>query len=210
MHLFTRTRSIDPARTDEAHAFAVELGRYASRATGLEFVPWATVYGGPTGTVSCTARVASQAAMGAALAALAGDAGYQQRIAAGVGRSFTGPVEDAIGEIVHVVGSGGATAGLASVTTARCAPGRVAEAAAWAVDILSHRSKVTGLPGTLVRRLHGPGSTLVWIDLADSWSDLDAATDALDADAAYLERIDDAGPLLLPGNTATLLLRRLG
>lgn len=41
MHLFTRTRTIDPARAAEAHRFAVELSRYASAATGVDVIPWA-------------------------------------------------------------------------------------------------------------------------------------------------------------------------
>jgi hypothetical protein len=210
MHLFTRTRTIDPAHAGDAHAFAVDMAQHASATTGLEVIPWATVYGGPVGTVSYSARVESQGAMGAALATLASDAGYQQRLADSVGRLFTGPVEDAIGELVSTAGPGGGTGSLASIVTAQCAPGRIAEAMAWGVDILSHHSKVTGLDGALVRSLYGPWATLGWISLADSWEDVDASTAALGADATYLERIDDAGQLFLAGSASQRLLRRLG
>ncbi len=209
MHLFTRSRTIDPAHAGEAHAFALDMSRHASDATGLDIVPWVTAYGGAVGTVSYSARVESQTAMAAALATLAADAGYQRRISASVGVVFTGPVEDAIGEIVHLAGSGGSTGCLASVSTARCAPGRIAEAMAWAVDILSRHSKITGLDGALVRSLYGPGGSLTWISLADSWEDVDASTAARNADATYLERIDDAGPLFLAGSAAHRLLRRV-
>ncbi len=209
MHLFTRTRTIDPAHAGEAHAFAVALGRYASVTTGVEVVPWATVYGGAVGTVSYTSRVESQAAMAETLATLAADSGYQERIADRAGHALPGPVEDTIGKFVSFAGSGGNAGTLASVTTARCAPGRNAEAMAWAVDSLSHRSKVTGLDGALVRSLYGPWATLVWIHLADSWDDVDASSATLTADATYLERVDDAGPLFLAGSAAQRLLRRL-
>ena len=210
MHLFTRTRTIDPAHAGEAHAFAVETSRYASAATGLDVVPWAAVYGRPVGTVSYTARVESQAAMARAHATLAADAGYQERIADSFARAFRGPVEDSIGEVVSVAGSAAGAGALVSVTTARCAPGRGAEAMAWAVDILSQHSKLTGLDGALVRSLYGPGTTLVWLHLAGSWNEVDASVAALTGDASYLERIDDAGPLFLAGSTARGLLRRLG
>lgn len=209
VHLFTRTRTIDTAHVVEAHAFAVELSRYASATTGVEVVPWATVYGGPSGTVSYTARVESQAAMAAALSTLAADAGYEERIADSAGHELPHPAVDSIGEIVSVAGSGGGTGTLAEVTTARCTPGRIAEAMAWAVDSLSHHSKVTGLDGALVRSLYGPWVTVVWIHLAGSWDDVDASTATLAADLTYLERIDDAGPLFLAGSTAQRLLRRL-
>lgn len=209
MHLFTRTRAIDPRHAAEEHAFAVELSRYASTTTGVEVVPWATVYGGPSGTVCYAARVESQAEMAEALATLAADAGYQERIADRAGDALARPVVDAIGEIIGVAGSDGPSATLAAVTTARCTPGRVAEAMAWAVDNLSHHSKVSGLDGALVRSLYGPLVTLVWVHLAGSWEDVDASSAALAADVTYLERIDDAGPLLLAGSTEQRLLRRL-
>jgi hypothetical protein len=209
MHLFTRTRTIDPAQAGEAYAFAVDMGRYAAATTGLEVVPWATVYGGAVGTLSYTARVDSQAEMAEALATLAVDAGYQERLAGWPGRALYGPVEDTIGEFVSFAGSGRNAGTLASVTTAQCAPGRIAEAMAWAVDSLSHHSKVTGLDGALVRSLYGPRATLVWIHLADSWDDIDASSTTLTADATYLERVDDAGPLFLAGSAAQSLLRRL-
>ena len=209
MHLFTRTRTINIEHADDAHAFAVEIGQYASATTGLEIVPWATVYGGAVGTVSYRARVDSQNTMAAALATLAADPGYQHRLSTCVGHLFTGAVDDAIVEIVSFVGSGGNVGNLASITTAQCAPGRTAEAMAWGVDILSHASKLTGLDGALVRGLYGPGATLAWISLADTWNEVDASTAALSSDATYLERIDDAGELLLAGTVSRQLLRRL-
>ena len=210
MQLFTRTRTINVEHADDAHAFAVDMGQYVSATTGLDVVPWATVYGGAAGTVTYSARVDSQGAVAAALATLAADPGYQSRLATSVGHLFTGPVDDAFSEFVSFVGSGGNVGKLVSITTAQCAPGRTAEAMAWGVDILSHASKVTGLDGALVRALYGPYATLAWISLADTWDEVDASTVALAADATYLERIDDAGELLLAGTVSRRLLRRLG
>ena len=128
MQLFTRTRTIDAAHADDAHAFAVDMGRYASAMTGLEVIPGATVYGGTVGTVTYSAPVESQGALAAALDTLAADPGYQERLAGGAVQLFTGPVDDTIGEVVSSVGSAGRVGNLATITTAQCAPGRTAEA----------------------------------------------------------------------------------
>ena len=93
---------------------------------------------------------------------------------------------------------------------AQCAPGRIAEATAWGVDILSHASKLTGLDGFFVRNLYGPWATLVWISVAETMEEIDGAVAARAADATYLERIDDGGPLFHPGSASQRLLRRLG
>ena len=76
-------------------------------------------------------------------------------------------------------GSGGSAGGFATVVTAQCAPGRIADAMAWGVDILNHASKVTGLDSSLVRGLYGPWATLAWISLAETWDEVDAASAAL-------------------------------
>jgi hypothetical protein len=45
--------------------------------------------------------------------------------------------------------------------------------------------------------------------LAETMEEVDIATASLAADGTYLERIDDAGPLFLPGSASQRLLRRL-
>jgi hypothetical protein len=210
MHLFTRTRTINTANAPEALAFSVEHAQYVSKVTGLDVIPWATVYGDPVGTISSSVRVESQAAMGAALATLAADAGYQKRVAEAAGRFFVGPTEDLIGEIVTFSGSGGSDGSFAWVVTAQCAPGRIAEAMTWGVDIRNHVTKVTGLDGTFVRGLYGPWASVAWVTLAETLEEVDGSVAALAADATYLERVDDAGALFLPGSAHERLIRRLG
>jgi hypothetical protein len=188
MLLWTRTRQVD----GQDPASPVELAHHAAATTGLEVVPWAGVYGLPPGTVVYSARVESQSAMAAALPTLDGS-----------------PGEDAIAELLSAAGSGGTTVRFASVVAARCAPGRIAEATAWGIDILSHASKATGLDGLFLRALYGPWASLAWISLAESMEEVDVAVAALAADPTYVERIDDAGPLFLPGSGTQLLLRRL-
>lgn len=209
MHLFTRTRQVDILQGPEAFVLATDMAHLASRVMGLEVIPWASVYGLPLSTVVYSARVESQAAVADGLAKVSADPGYQRLVAESGTRLYTGPGEDAIGEFVSFAGSGESTGNFASVVVAQCQPGRIAEATAWGVDILSHASKVTGLDGSFLRALYGPWATLVWISLAETMEEVDNATASLAADGTYVERIDDAGPLFLPGATSQRLLRRL-
>ena len=210
MHLWTRTRQVDVLQGPQALAFAVDMAELATSALALEVVPWTAVYGLPLGTVVYSVQVDSQAAIATALAKLGADEGYHRLIEESGRLLYTGPGEDQIGEIVHVAGSGESNGAFASVVLAQCAPGRIAEATAWGVDILSHASKLTGLDGAFVRSLYGPWASLAWISLAESMDEVDGATAAMAADAGYLERIDDGGPLFLPGSASQRLLRRLG
>jgi hypothetical protein len=209
MHLWTRTRQIDVLQGPQAFAFAADLAQHAASTIGLEVVPWTAVYGLPLGTVVYSVQVESQAAMAAALTTLAADDGYRRRIEESGSTLYTGPGEDAIGEVMSLAGPGGTVGNFASVVLAQCAPGRIGEATAWGVDILSHASKLTGLDGAFVRGLYGPWATLAWISLAETMDEVDGAVACLTADATYIERIDDAGPLFLPGSASQRLLRRL-
>jgi hypothetical protein len=199
MLLWTRTRQLDGLHWPDACASAVESTRHAAATTGLEVVPWTGVYGLPLGTVVYSVRVETQSAIAAALTTLVDS-----------GRTLDdGPGQDAIGELVSSAGAGESTARFASVVLAQCAPGRIAEATAWGVDVLSHASKATGLDGLFLRGLYGPWASLVWISLAESMEEIDDSAAALAADPTYVERIDDAGPLFIPGSASQRLLRRL-
>lgn len=209
MHLFTRTREIDIRPGPEAFTLVTDMAQLTSEVTGLEVIPWTSVFGLPIGTVVYSARVESHAAVADALAKLSADAGYQRLVATSGRQLCTGPGEDTIAELLSSAGYGESTANLASVVVARCAPGCIAEATAWGIDILSHASKTTGLDGSFLRVLYGPWATLAWIMLAETMEEVDIATASLAADGTYRERIDDAGPLLLPGSAKQHLLRRL-
>ena len=200
MLLWTRTRQIDGLQWPDWCVSAVDFAQHAAEATGLEVAAWAGVYGVPLRTVVYSAPVESQSAMAVALTTLAGSGSTLEG----------GPGEDAVAELVSTAGAGATTARLASVVLAQCAPGRIAEATAWGVDVLSHASKATGLDGLFLRSLYGPWASLVWIALAESMEEVDDSAAALAADPTYLERIDDAGPLFIPGSASQRLLRRLG
>ena len=209
MHVFTRTCQVDVLQGPEAFRLATQMAQLASKVSGLELIPWVGVFGLPLGTVVYSAQVESQAAVADALARLSADRGYQRLVGESGGPQSLGPGEDAIAEVLSLAGAGESTGVLAVVAVARCAPGRVAEATAWGNDILSHASKVTGLDGSFLRVLYGPWTTLAWIMLAETMEEVDIATGSLAADDTYLERIDDAGPLFLPGSASQHLLRRL-
>ena len=208
MHLFTRQATLARDQIEDGMAYAVEIAGYVTKKTGLDVNPWTTVYGGQLGSVSWSARVDSQAAMGAATDELANDAGFQKQVAANSHR-FDGPLEDSIGEFVALSGDGGPVRQYASIVTAQCAGGKIADAMAWGVDMMQLSAKLTGSDGALVRPIYGPFATLVWIGLFDTLEEADAAETARSGDPSYLERLDQGGDLFLPGSASQRLIRRL-
>ena len=153
MNLFSRTATVDPAHAVEAMGFAVEIGRYVAKATGMELGVWTVLYGAPVGTVSWSARVDSHAAMGAATATLAADAEYQRRLTEAA-PLFAGPIEDLFLEFVATAGPGRPVGDVVSIVTAGCANGQIGAAMAWGVDIMQHVAGVTGNDVSFVRSLY--------------------------------------------------------
>src|SRR5215211_1012511 len=99
MLLWTRTRQLDGLGGPEASAAAVEVAQHSGSITGLEVVPWASVYGLPLGTVVYSVQVESQSAIAAALTTVAESGGTFD----------DGPAEDAIADLVSTAGSGEST-----------------------------------------------------------------------------------------------------
>ena len=208
MHLFTRVNTVNPERTLEAIAFSLDIAAYVNETTDLELGVWSAVYGAPLGTISWTTRVDSQAAMGAAGDKLEADAKYQAKIADAAGL-FTGLPEDQLTEFIGFAGSGTGAGQYATVTMAQCAPGKIAEAMAWGVDMMNLVQKVTGMDSSVGRAVYGPFATMGWITLAPDLAAVDAAGEAIGGDPTYIERLDQGGELFTQGSASSRLLRRL-
>ncbi len=211
MHLFTRQATLTPGTIPDGMAYAVEIAQYVSEKTGLEVIPWSVVYGAPLGTVSWSARVESQATMGAAQETLTADPEFLKRTTANAHRFEVSP-EDNIGQILATAsGSGNVSTGsFVTIVRAQCAGGKIAEGMSWGVDMMEHVAKLTGAESAIVRGIYGEFSTLIWISRFDSLDAVDAADAALSTDPTYLERLDQGGDLFLPGSASQRLIRRLG
>jgi hypothetical protein len=81
---------------------------------------------------------------------------------------------------------------------------------AWGVDMMQYVAKLTGAESSFARGLYGPFASVVWVSRFVSLQAVDAADAKLSNDPDYLERLDGAGDLFLPGSTTQRLIRRLG
>ena len=207
MYLFRRTRTANPSHLGDALQWAPEVAKCASTVAGLTVSPWASVYGVPQGTLHWTCRVDSQAELDVITKKLAADPAYQKIVAAG-SAFFSGPSDDTLMQFVDMAGVPN-SAKYASVVRAQCAPGRIADAMSWGVDINQHVAKLTNLPASMVRTMYGPWAELGWILLADDLSQFDHAEVATSGDPSYLERIDNGGELFIASSATQVLLRSL-
>jgi len=208
MYLFARTATAKPGRALDAATFATEVAGQVSSITGVEVHAWSTLYGAPITQLSWTALIDSHAAMGEVSEKLQADPGFQERIGV-AGELFEAAPEDVFAEVVATVNDSGKLGTYANLVQAQVAGGKIGDAMAFAVDMLNHVGKVTGRDGLLTRSLYGPWASMGWIMLAHSLEEIDAAGEAMAADADYISKIDKAGDLFLPGSGHVQLSQRI-
>lgn len=198
MNVYLRTRRAHPARLAEAAAHAVEVANLATEISGVEVEAWTARHGRPLGSTTWTWRAPSLAEGADLQAKLDDDPDYVAKVAAGHGL-FVGPVDDAVGLVAAAAGEA-VPSRFTTTTTARCRPGRRAEALRWAAQALV----LTGRGGLVLRSRFGPVGEISWVAPADSLDQVEAAADALG------EALDREGPRFLAGPAEAVLAERLG
>ena len=208
MYLFARTSTADAKRGMDALAFSIDICGRVKSITGQDVSAWTVLYGAPITTVTWTTRVEGHATLGAMNEKLQADAGYMAATAEAA-ELFTGAPEDSLIEMLALVGTGSGAGNYASLVTAQCADGKIADAMAWGVDILNHVHELTGRDGSFSRSLYGPWATVGWITLADSLEQIDEGTAKMNADPTYIEKIEAGAGLFLPGVSASRLSQKI-
>jgi hypothetical protein len=209
MYLFTRSVMLaGPPAASTAHA--IELCHHASRTMGRDIALWSAGFGAPLGAMVYAMRVEGLADLEAAAAPLVADAGYHERLAAGQ-QFHGGPAQDSLAQpLFGELGDESPPVGsVATVTTATMAAGHYGRAVAWSIDIAQHVSAVSGVPTMFLADSFGAFGNVAWIAVTSDMAAADAAGAAVNGDATYLSKLDEAGDLFLPGSGNRVLMTRV-
>jgi hypothetical protein len=206
MLLFGRSRILNPARSREAIAFAVEVANRAREVIGQDVFAWTTFASPETGMILWSARFDSLNDVEVAADKLSVANEYMDYVEQHDGL-FIGPTVDALTQVVAGTPDSSPMSYI-SIVRATCQLGKLSDAMAAGAGIAEAVTRITGRSCLFGASLTGSYGGLGWITgapdagaLSEAW-----ATWAADADAtAMVERI---GELLEPG-TDIAYLRRL-
>jgi hypothetical protein len=209
MYLFSRAVLLagPPAQSG---AYAIDMRQYVADVTGRDIALWSAVFGAPLGSMAYAMRVSGLADLQSVSAPLLADPGYHERIAAG--QQFSGgpavdnlaqPMLGELGEESPPVGS------VATLTTATMAGGQYGKAIAWGIDVAQHVSKVSGVPTMFLVNSYGTFGDVAWIAVVPDMATADAASTAVNSDADYLAKLEDAGELFQQGSGNRMLMTRI-
>jgi hypothetical protein len=208
MQLFSRVISLNGPLA-EVSAWAADMREYVSGKSGREFGLWAVMFGGPIGTMVYSARVDGLADLQSIGEALVSDPEYHAKLASGSQYSGGPPVDQISTPIYGDLGDPPPVGSVAVVTTATMANGAYVEAIAWGVDMAQYVETVTGLRSTFLVDDFGPFGQVRWIGVAPSAGAADAASQKLNADPGYLDKLGAAGTLFAEGSGQRGLVSRV-
>lgn len=207
MYLFSRAVHLagPPSQTVP---WAVDMRNHVASVTGRDIALWSALFGAPLGSFAYTMRIAGLADLGELGQMLADDAEYHAKLAAGA--AFSGaPTEDGLARPLHgELGDSPPVGAVASVTRAAMA-GRYVDAVAWSIDVARHVESLTGSPVMVLANEFGPFGGITWIGVSADAAAADAAADAVNADAAYIAKLEAAGGLFVPGSGHRSMLARV-
>jgi len=87
--------------------------------------------------------------------------------------------------------------------------GKYAEAIGWGVEVAQHVEQVTGIATMFLTNDYGPFARVTWIGVAADAAAADDATRKINTDPSYLDQLNKAATLFLPGTGHRTLLARL-
>jgi hypothetical protein len=167
---------------------------------------WTSVMSPRMGTLAWTAVVSDLAIIEETEAKLSTDPGYLLLVDEAIPLLSTEPADQRLMQLVHAdPDAAGMDASYAATVTATLAPGSTRSGIELGVEIAQRAKQITGRPTTFAVSVTGPYGEVMWVTLAETIQQLQAANDALNADDDFTKSLDkDAAKAYLPNATQTI------
>jgi len=196
---------------DEVGAWALEVTDLVNERTHLKTSLWQGAFGVPVGSLGWSAVVDNLTALELANDVLIGDPAYVSLLAKAAGWITARP-RDSWLQMIHT--SGGefvrpVVGAYSESTVAIPAPGKVAQAAAFGVEISDLHTQLTHAPVLFCSSAYGAFGEMRWLALYDSATHVDTAAELVMKDEEYGAKIDGAGDLFVAGLAQRALARRI-
>jgi hypothetical protein len=206
MYLYStsvRSGLVDPAKVMQ---WAVSLTQKINQISEVPTVLWTSAMSPGMGTFAFTAVVRDFAQIEATETKLAADPGYATLVQEGIGLLSADPVDQLLMQLVHGDRDAASIdAQYAQTVRATVAPGVMEKGIELGVDLAQRVKKITGRPTSFAVGITGDYGSVMWVSLAENIQQLQAATEALNADRDFARAVDhEASKAYLPGAVQTV------
>ena len=202
MFLFTRRARLVGGKGTQGVEWAAGVCGKVKEITGHEVQLWAHVHSPGFGTISWTSWFDDLASLESVGDALGADASYLELTNAAP--SFTeGGLDDGLLQPIHGAPDPKRPVQYVVGVQAVMAAGNLQRAVAAGVEIAEQSESTTGVPTMFLRSLSGPYGAVGWLTGFESIAAVEAATEANDADPAWLKLIDSTAGCFVPDAAVT-------
>jgi hypothetical protein len=208
-YLFTGSSRLAPGNYLDSMAWAVKITEKVNTAGDLPFSLWTRVFSPGVGSLAWGTIVENVADLQTNNDKLAADGGFIELIEEGAKYGDNSGIDDALINLIHG-DPGGPDAQFASLTTAVIASGQGANAIALGVEIAQKVKAITGQPTSFGDSVTGPFGEVLWISMADTIDQVQAAGELLGVDPAWKALIDEkAGKAYAQGSGQRWISRKI-
>jgi hypothetical protein len=167
---------------------------------------WTSVMSPRMGTLAWTAVVSDLAVIEETETKLGTDPGYLSLVEEAIPLLSTDPADQRLMQLVHAdPDAASINAQYASTVTAALAPGERGKGIELGVEIAQRAKQITGRPTSFAMSLTGAYGEVMWVSLAETIQQVQAANEALNSDEEFAKRLDkDAARVYLPHATQTI------
>lgn len=209
-YLFTRSLQLAPGKMLDSMAWSVKITEKVNAISDTPVAMWTPVMSPDIGRLTWTAVVDDLATLTSMEEKLMADPGYLELVEEGARYNSGAGVTDGLISYVHADRDGVATAQFSSVVRAVLAPGAAVSGITLGVEIAQRAKAITGRPTSFGASQTGTYGEVGWIALYDSIDQVQAASEALSADAEWAAMLDEkASKAYLAGHSAQFINRKV-
>lgn len=191
MYLFNRRTRLVGGNGTAGLEWATALTEQVATVTGQEIQLWATVYSPGYGTISWTSWFADLASLEKADDTMNADAALTKL--ANQGAKFTdGSLDDGIFQPIYGTPDPAREIQYVGSVSAVAAAGNTERAMGFGVEIAQKVEAITGMTCMFAQALSGPYGSVGWLTAYDNISAIEAAGNAMAADASLLKLVDSS------------------
>lgn len=206
MYLYSTAVRSGMANPVKVMDWALRMTQKINQISEVPTALWTSVMSPAIGSLAWTAVVSDLAVIEDTETKLAADPGYMALVDEATALMSTDPADQMLMQLVHGDRDAASIdAHYATTVRATVAPGSMRTGIELGVDLAQKVKQITGLPTSFAVGVTGDYGAVMWVSLAETIQQVQAANEALNADEDFSKAVDkDAGKAYLPGATQTI------
>jgi hypothetical protein len=209
-YLFSRSVHLAPGKLLDSMAWSVKITETVNAVSEIPVALWTPIMSPDVGRLVWTTVVENLSQISALDEKLMAEPTYLELVEEGARFGDGTGATDGLVRFVHADPEGVATAQFSTVVRAVLAPGAAADGMLLGVEIAQKAKAITGRPTSFGASQTGTYGEVGWIALYDSIDQVQAAGEALAADAEFAALLAErASTAYLPGASTQVISRKV-